>query len=217
MSEEQDAIDELKNTALAARLPWRDSWRAPLGHMMTWLARFSARTNLVGNHTPRVVVSEHIVETLVVAAVCERLGLQPRSIVDVGAGAGLEALTLALWAEQAQVTVIEPRRKRSDFIELVADAMGVGKRVTVIRDTVPAWRPPTRFDLATSRATFDPETWLAHGRNLLAPGGVVAVHDAANRALGPNDAQPGEWASSAFMAVPHRPAHRIVGYRQFGP
>ncbi len=205
------AIDTLAALARDNALPWKDAWRAPIGQLLTWLGRFSARTNLVGDHRPEAVVQEHLLETLTVAAAVERIGLEPSRIVDVGAGAGLEVLMLALWADDAQLVAVEPRRKRADFIELVADAMGVGRRITVVRSQVPEWRPEQLFDLATSRATFSPGQWRVHAAALVAAQGVIVVHDAVTTA--PGSPPDGGWQATERV-VPGRSAHCIRTYRR---
>lgn len=196
-----DALDWLAETAAAADLPWQESWRTSLDALFTWVARFSRRTNLVGDASPRALAGEHVVEALAVAAALRDAGVTPTRIVDVGAGAGVETLTLAVWAADAQVIAVEPRRKRADFIELAADAMGVGARVTVARAQVPGWADVTLADVATSRATFPPERWAELGPTLTTPTGAVVVHGRADDA----------WSRRGVpgRAVPGRPEHRV--------
>ena len=215
-AQQRAALDLLASTATASGLPWSDDWRAPLTQLLTWLARFSARTNLVGNHAPAVVAREHLLETLAVAAAVKRAEMQPASIVDVGAGAGLELLMLGLWAPSAQLVAVEPRRKRADFIELVGDAMGLGRRLEVVRSQVPPWLPATPFDLATSRATFSPAQWLVHAATLVGPAGLVAVHDAtkSDEPVAPTPTK--HLVLAAEVPVPDRPSHRIGVYRHVG-
>lgn len=210
--QQRAALDDLAATAISADLPWSDDWRAPLTQLLTWLARFSARTNLVGNHDPAVVAREHLLETLVVAAAADRVDLRPKRIVDVGAGAGLETLLLGLWASDARLVAVEPRRKRADFIELVGDAMGLGQRLEVIRSQVPPWRPAAPFDMATSRATFAPAQWLAHAETLVRPDGLVLVHDATGSEEKAGHGRP-TLPLVVEESVPNRPAHCIRGYR----
>lgn len=203
------ALDTLEVVARDHALPWRPAWRGPLTRLLSWLARFSARTNLVGDHRPLAVIEEHVIETLAVAAAVARTGVAPKRIVDVGAGAGLEGLVLALWAEGAQLVAVEPRRKRADFIELVADAMGLGRRVSVVRAQVPAWQPAAPFDLATSRATFAPAQWRAHGRALVGDEGVVVVHAAVAAADGSRQLSASTSGARVELAVPGRPRHCV--------
>ena len=160
-----------------AGLPCDDRWRGAIAAMFRWLDRFASKTNLIGDADPAAVVADHLIEALVVAAAVDaERGSAPRNVVDVGAGAGLEAQMLALVWPEARVTAVEPREKRAAFIELVADAMGQGRRVRVLRRTLQAARLGAEFDVATSRATFAPRQWLHLAPPLLVVGGQVAVH-----------------------------------------
>lgn len=149
---------------------------AQLHPALLLLQKFNARTNLVGDASLPGVVGEHVVESVAAALAVEASGRVPTSVVDVGAGAGLETLALACWWPDCAVTAIEPRRKRADFIELAADRAGVGSRITVIRESLRKDRDFGVFDVATSRATFSPTQWLELARDLVAPAAVAVLH-----------------------------------------
>lgn len=178
--------------------------------LLDYVQRFGARWNLVGDASARGVVDEHIVESLALAGLVEKQGV-PASIVDVGAGAGLELLLwLLLWPE-ARGTAVEPRRKRADFIELAAGHIGVLSRLTVVRGRLgePGCPPlATPFALATSRATFAPETWLAFGAELVEPAGRVTAHLPA----GVEPQIPDGWGAAGRVGVPGRGDHEVVVY-----
>lgn len=114
----------------------------------------------------------------------------PRA-VDVGAGGGLPALPFAILRPDVALTLIEPRKKRAAFLRAGARELDLPS-VTVIEARLgddarlapppqarggPAARfpPEPGFDLAISRATFEPAAWLALAPRLCRPGGLVAV------------------------------------------
>lgn len=176
------------------------------------LQRFNARTNLVGDAAARAVLQEHVLPTLAVAAAVEEaLGEPPSSVIDVGAGAGLEAAVLALLWPTARLVAMEPRRKRADFIELLADRVGVGARLEVVRAPLdPRYEGP-RFSAATSRATFAPAEWLGRCAPLLAEGGLAVVHGRAGElptAWGPPAARRALTAKGRVIAVFQRPSQK---------
>lgn len=172
--------------------------------------RFGARWNLVGDASARGVVDEHIVESLALAGLVAKQGI-PASVVDVGAGAGLELLLwLLLWPD-VRGTAVEPRRKRADFIELAAGRLGVLGRLTVVRGRLgePGCPPlTTPFALATSRATFAPERWLVFGAELVGPDGRLTAHLPA----GVEPPIPDGWAAAGRAGVPGRGDHEVVVY-----
>ncbi len=63
-------------------------------------------------------------------AVSELLGAGER-IADIGSGAGLPGIPLALARPDLRVTLIEPLLRRSDFLREVVDELGVD--VTIVR------------------------------------------------------------------------------------
>ncbi len=163
-----------------------------LPRLLHILQRFNARTNLVGSDTSERVLHDHVFETLAVAQLVASLGGTPDTVIDVGAGAGMETLVLAALWSQSHFVAMEPRRKRADFIEVAADYIGVGRRVEVIRASLDNRYRGPGFDLATSRATFAPAKWLDLAVQLVGPqsrvvvhgdGGEIAIPDSLNLAL----------------------------------
>lgn len=77
-------------------------------------------------------------------------GLQ---IADIGSGAGLPGIPLAIAREDLAVRLIEPLLKRATFLTEVKDALGLDN-VTVIRGRAedPEIRKADKVDVVTSRA-----------------------------------------------------------------
>ena len=86
--------------------------------------------------------------------------------VDVGSGSGAPGLPLALCLPEAHFTLVEPKQKRVAFLRT---ALGTLARsdVRVERARVEALTPGA-FDIAISRATLSPETWLEEGARIAA-------------------------------------------------
>lgn len=96
---------------------------------------------------------------------------QASSVVDIGAGVGAPTLPLLLAQPGLRATLVEPRRKRVAFLRHVVGALGLENRVDVIEATVDPTRPEVvgaPFDMALSRATFEPAQWLKMGAKLAA-------------------------------------------------
>lgn len=56
---------------------------------------------------------------------------QGAKLIDVGTGAGFPGMMLAIAREDLKVTLLDSQRKRCDFLQAVADALGL-KNVTVL-------------------------------------------------------------------------------------
>lgn len=186
-----------------------EALRARIPALLEVTGRFGARWNLVGDASPLGVVREHVIETMSLAACAG--GAQPTRVVDVGAGAGLELLVLLLLWPEARGLAVEPRRKRTDFLEIAAAGVGVGRRLEVVRARLGEPGCPTldgAFELATSRATFAPDRWLTLGAPLCSPTGRVAAHLPAGETVTP----PIGWVETARRAVWGRADHEVVHF-----
>jgi 16S rRNA (guanine527-N7)-methyltransferase len=110
---------------------------------------------------------EELVDLLLAdaAAIAQVLARDPaRSCVDVGSGAGAPGLALGLLVPTLSVTLVEPKTKRAAFLR------GTLGLLTPAAITVERARsdelPDHAWDLAISRATFEPESWRNEGARL---------------------------------------------------
>ena len=104
------------------------------------------------------------------AAVTE---LVPESaeVVDVGSGAGLPGLVLAIRRPDLRVTLLEPLLRRVTFLEEVVADLGLDQ-VVVRRGRAEELRDP-QFDVVTSRAVAPLTRLLPWSLPLARPGGLV--------------------------------------------
>ena len=168
-------LADLPAICAAAGLPYDALWLPQLHKLAQRLATGQTRTNLVGDATEAGLLT-HVCEALTVAAAAlDVLGQPPARAIDVGAGAGLEALTLGIVWPRAQITALEPRKLRAAFIEETASALGL-KNVRVIAKTLHSCELDGRVQLATARAVWPFPEWPEKARGLLTAYGVVAVH-----------------------------------------
>jgi len=113
----------------------RDAVRAMVGEeAMPRLDRFAAkvreeseRQNLVAKPTLDTLWSRHFLDS----AQLMPLAAQHEGLwIDVGTGAGFPGLVIAL-ASPRPTIMIEPRRRRADFLRTVIDAEGLADRVEI--------------------------------------------------------------------------------------
>lgn len=107
----------------------------------------SERQNLIASSTIDNLWKRHIVD----AAQLVRFASSPIATwLDIGSGAGLPGLVVALLTE-GRVSLAEPRRLRAEFLERAVAALSLGERVSVVQSKVEALRPAP-FDVITARA-----------------------------------------------------------------
>lgn len=212
MTTTTSALEAVDVAARAAGLTLTEPFAHPRWRRaLELLATFNAQTNLVGAADPTSVCTNHLLEAVALASALRGEGGRLGHAVDVGAGAGLEALALAWCRDELAITALEPRRKRAGFIRLAADALGLAGRLRVEQRTLAAYckTDPTPCDLATSRAVFPPGRWLAEA-SALGPRLVAAHASAATRDRFWTDAARADgWQRRASVAVAGR-ADRVV-------
>ena len=72
------------------------------------------------------------------------------SVVDVGSGAGLPGIPLAILRPDLTVTLLESLLRRASFLDLAVDELGLADRVRVVRARAEEHRE--RYAVVTSRA-----------------------------------------------------------------
>jgi 16S rRNA (guanine527-N7)-methyltransferase len=94
------------------------------------------------------------------------------TVADLGSGAGLPGLVLALARPDLEVTLIEPMARRTAFLTEAVARLGV-ERVEVFRGRADQWPATRRFDVVTARAVAPLPKLLGWGLPLVAPGGAL--------------------------------------------
>ena len=93
------------------------------------------------------------------------------SVVDVGSGAGLPGLPLAIYRADVRMTLLESLLRRASFLELAVAELGLGDRVSVVRARAEEHRG--RYDVVTSRAVAPLPRLIGWCLPLVAPGGSI--------------------------------------------
>lgn len=96
-------------------------------HYAAVLAGAGVERGLIGPREVERLWHRHILNS---AAISELIGPGAR-VVDIGSGAGLPGIPLALARPDLHVTLIEPLLRRSDFLREVVDELGI--ELTVVR------------------------------------------------------------------------------------
>lgn len=140
---------------------------------------------------PIRVLDDHLADSLVA------LELEPvrtaAALADLGSGAGVPGLPLAIVLPSASVALVESAARKCTFLERAVSACGVGN-ARVVHARAEAWIEGLgSFDLITARALAPLEVVLEYAAPLLKLGGTVvawrgardaAAEEAAARAAG---------------------------------
>ncbi len=89
---------------------------------------------------------------------------------DIGSGAGLPGIPVAILCPQLRITLLEPRRKRAAFLEFAISELGIANAGVLARR---AEGSELRVDVALARAVGDAPTSWRLAEPLLTDGGVL--------------------------------------------
>ncbi len=131
--------------------------------------RWNRVYNLTAVRDTHKMVSHHLLDCLAVLP-----HLTARTILDVGSGAGLPGIPLALALPQARVTLLDSSHKKAAFLRQAVIELALDNAV-VVCDRIEAWWPEEKFELVISRAFADLSEFLALAGALCETGGVIAA------------------------------------------
>lgn len=123
---------------------------------------------LIGPREAPRLWERHLINCALLAEVLP----QEASVADVGSGAGLPGLVLAVARPDLQITLIEPLLRRTTFLQEVVDELGLA-HVTVRRDRADALHGTASFDVVTSRAVAPLDRLTAWCLPLVSPQGQM--------------------------------------------
>ena len=139
----REETDLLVEQRLLARYP--EAAQA-LGRYAELLVTDGVVRGLIGPREVGRLWSRHLAN----CAVLEELVPEGAVVADVGSGAGLPGLPLALVRPDVRVVLVEPLLRRATFLGEAVDALGIGDRVEVLRGR--AEDQTLAVDVVTARA-----------------------------------------------------------------
>jgi 16S rRNA (guanine527-N7)-methyltransferase len=120
---------------------------------------------------PRAALDDHIADSLVALDVDEVR--QATAIADLGAGAGLPGLPLALALPGSEVSLVESNRRKSEFIQRAIASCRLAN-ATAVTARAEEWGDGfERFDLVTARALAPLSVVAEYAAPLLRVGGAL--------------------------------------------
>ena len=133
-----------------------------------WLAGAGVERGLVGPREAPRLWQRHLLNSAVVGAL-----LSPgEQVVDVGSGAGLPGIPLALTRPDCGFVLLEPLARRAVFLAEVVEDLGLAGQVRVVRARAEEHvRTGVAYDVAVARAVAPLDRLAGWCLPLLRPGG----------------------------------------------
>ena len=121
--------------------------------------------NLTAVRDPVEMVTLHLLDSLAVLP-----HVYAQRLLDVGSGAGLPGIPLALCLPQMQVTVLDSSHKKTSFMRQAKAELGI-ENLEVICGRVEQYKPAALYDVIISRAFSDLDQFTGLTRHLCKPDG----------------------------------------------
>ena len=131
------------------------------------LATRGVEWGLIGPHEVPRLWDRHLLNCAVVA---DLIGSQYRTLVDIGSGAGLPGIVLAMMRPELAVTLLEPMERRCRFLSGCVAELGLAN-ARVLRGR--AEDATLRADVATARAVAPLDRLAELAVRVVRPGGLV--------------------------------------------
>ncbi len=133
------------------------------------LEKWNRSYNLTAIRDPEQMIPRHLLDSLSVLP-----HLNGARVLDIGTGAGLPGIPLALARPDLGFTLLDSNAKKTRFATQAMHELGL-KNITIVQERVEKFHPATKFDTLIARAFASIPDMLAASRHLCASHGQFLV------------------------------------------
>jgi 16S rRNA (guanine527-N7)-methyltransferase len=141
--------------------------QALLLRYLALIQKWNSVHNLTALRDPETMLVRHLLDSLAIAP-----HIDGKRIADVGSGAGLPGIPLALAHPECYVALIESNHKKAIFLQQVRIELDI-KNIEVVAGRVENFRFEEGFDIVISRAFSDLTDFVKLSAHLCKPGGKL--------------------------------------------
>lgn len=135
------------------------------------ILKFNKAHNIVGRFSEEEIVSLDILD-------CETIleHINPsQKVLDIGSGAGLPGLIIAINQPKTQITMSEKNKKKAYFIRKMIRTLQLTNATILDKATTPNLITENKFDVITARALATAPTIIKMSHHLLNKGGKFVL------------------------------------------
>ena len=163
-----DVSRETPSTPEAARRAF-SSQRLPLAERyVELLATAGVERGLIGPREAPKLWDRHVFNCLALTSLVP----SGATVADLGSGAGLPGVVLAVGRPDLSMTLVEPLQRRTSFLDEVVEELGLDN-VRVVRGRAEELHGRHRFDVVTARALAPLARLVGWGMPLVAASGAL--------------------------------------------
>lgn len=133
------------------------------------LFKWNNAYNLTAVREKTQMISRHILDSLSIVNF-----INGKNILDVGSGAGLPGIVLAIYFPDKHITLVDSNGKKTRFLQTVKQTLTLDN-ITVIQTRVENMGAPMHFDCITSRAFAEFGKMIHLTAHLLEPKGQMVA------------------------------------------
>lgn len=167
MTQRRRWAGQLADGLTRMRIGLDDTRQALLLDYLALMLKWNRAFNLTAIHDPGQVVPRQILDSLSILHL-----LEGRRILDVGSGAGLPGIPLAVACPGRGFTLLDSNGKKTRFLRQAVTELELDN-VDVVRARAEEYHPAPRFDTVTSRAFAGLDKMAELLSHLVAPGGCM--------------------------------------------
>lgn len=134
------------------------------------IAKWNKVYNLTAVRDPEAMLTQHLLDSL--AVLPHLLGVS--RIIDIGSGAGLPGIPVAIARPECKMTLLDSIHKKSTFQRQACLELGL-TNTEVVCERVEHFKPAVGFEVAISRAFSDLSEFARLSAHLLEKGGKLCA------------------------------------------
>ena len=154
--------------------PLSDKQQKTLIKYVDLLNKWNKTYNLTAVRKPEQMVTRHLLDSL---SICPYL--RGKNVLDVGTGAGLPGIPLAITFPERQFTLLDSNNKKTRFVVQAASELEL-TNVDVVQSRVEEFETETPFDTIITRAYASIGDMLGQTSHLLGSNGVFLAMKGVN-------------------------------------
>ena len=164
MNEQDVAADLLQEGLDALRIS--QEFHTPLLQYLLLLKKWNQAYNLTAVRELPAMVTRHVLDSLAILPY-----VQGTRVLDVGSGAGLPGIVLAIVNPSLQIVLLDSNGKKTRFLSEVKRQLHLSQ-VTVVQSRAENYREGVSFDTVVSRAFSELHPFIEWTRHLIAQQGI---------------------------------------------
>lgn len=161
---------KLKEKLIEANIKLSISIQTQLIDYIALIYKWNAVHNLTAIRDPLAMVERHVLDSLSLLSSLE--GYTKANILDVGTGAGLPGIPLALCRPDLSFVLLDSRQKKINFVKHVILSLKLSN-VSAVWSRVEDYKPAVLFDVIVSRAFASLSSFVRASRHACQPEGKL--------------------------------------------